>query len=82
MQEIRGKFEPLADWAIDWGVIGHLQTNKLKDVARLASEVQSLDRMELAEALHRRLQMEGRVLNALVQIKTSRKETKMRSAAG
>lgn len=76
MQEIRSKFEPLADCAIDWGVIGHLQTNKLKNVARLASEVQALDRLELAAALHRRLQMEGRVLNALVQVKTSRKETK------
>src|SRR3546814_7800276 len=37
-----------------------LQTNKAKDVARLASEVQSLDRLELAEALDRRLQHEGR----------------------
>ena len=76
VQEIRGKFEPLADCAIEWVMIGHLQTNKAKDVVRVASEVQSLDRLELAEALHRRLQREGRMLDVLVQVKTSNEETK------
>ena len=76
VQEIKTKFEPLADCAIDWVMIGHLQTNKAKEVARLASEVQSLDRLELAEALHKRLQIEGRTMDVLVQIKTSTEETK------
>lgn len=76
VQEIKAKFEPLADCAIKWIMIGHLQTNKAKEVARLASEVQSLDRMELAEALHKRLQLEGRTLDVLVQVKTSTEETK------
>ena len=57
-------------------MIGHLQTNKVKDVARLATEVQSLDRLELAEALHRRLQLEGRAIDVLVQVKTSSEESK------
>jgi len=76
VQEIREKSVPLADCAIDWVVIGHLQTNKAKDVARLASEVQSLDRLELAEALHRRLQHEGRAIDVLVQVKTSPEPSK------
>jgi PLP dependent protein len=71
VQEVRSKFEPLADCAIDWVIIGHLQTNKAKDVARLASEVQTLDRTELAEALDRRLQHEGRAIDVLVQVKTA-----------
>jgi len=71
VQEIRDKAAPLADCGIDWVMIGHLQTNKAKDVARLASEVQSLDRLELAEALDRRLQHEGRAIDVLVQVKTS-----------
>jgi len=71
VQEIRDKAPPLADCGIDWVMIGHLQTNKAKDVARLASEVQSLDRPELAQALDRRLQMEGRAIDVLVQVKTS-----------
>jgi pyridoxal phosphate enzyme (YggS family) len=76
VQEIRSKAESLADCAIDWVMIGHLQTNKVRDVARLASEVQSLDRLELADALQRRLQSEGRVLDVLVQVKTSSEESK------
>ncbi|NKJ23916.1 YggS family pyridoxal phosphate-dependent enzyme [Dyella sp. SG609] len=76
VQEIREKAGPLADCAIDWVVIGHLQTNKAKDVARLAAEVQSLDRWELAEALDRRLQAEGRAIDVLVQVKTSPEESK------
>ena len=76
VQEIRSKADALADCAIEWVVIGHLQTNKAKDVARLASEVQSLDRLELAEALHRRLQLEGRMLDVLIEVKTSPEESK------
>jgi pyridoxal phosphate enzyme (YggS family) len=76
VQEIRDKSTPLADCGIDWVMIGHLQTNKAKDVARLASEVQSLDRLELAEALDRRLQHEGRALDVLVQVKTSSEPSK------
>ncbi|GLQ49676.1 YggS family pyridoxal phosphate-dependent enzyme [Dyella flava] len=76
VQEIRGKAAVLAGEAIEWVVIGHLQTNKAKDVARLASEVQSLDRLDLAEALDHRLQLEGRRLDVLVQVKTAREESK------
>lgn len=76
VQEIRDKSGPLADCHIDWVMIGHLQTNKAKDVARLAAEVQSLDRLELAEALDRRLQIEGRTMDVLVQVKTSSEESK------
>lgn len=75
-QEVREKSPVLADCGIDWVMIGHLQTNKAKDVARLASEVQSVDRLELAEALHRRLQHEGRSIEVLVQVKTSAEPSK------
>jgi PLP dependent protein len=76
VQEIRDKELVLADLDLEWVVIGHLQTNKAKDVARLASEVQTLDRLELAEALHRRLEVEGRTIDVLVQVKTSPEPSK------
>ncbi|ARP84759.1 YggS family pyridoxal phosphate enzyme [Bordetella genomosp. 8] len=76
MQEVRDKAEALADCGIDWVVIGHLQTNKAKDAARLAAEVQSLDRLDLAQALDRRLRQEGRALDVLVQVKTSDEPSK------
>ncbi|WP_109124803.1 YggS family pyridoxal phosphate-dependent enzyme [Dyella sp. C11] len=76
VQEIRSKSEALAGERIDWVVIGHLQTNKAKDVARLASEVQSLDRLELADALQRRLDIEDRVIDVLIEVKTSPEDSK------
>lgn len=45
------KAENLADLDIAWSVIGHLQTNKAKDVAAFASEFQALDSYRVAEAL-------------------------------
>lgn len=80
-QEVREKAPLLADCGIEWVIIGHLQTNKAKDVARLVSEVQSLDRLELAEALHKRLQIEGRTIDVLVQVKTSPEPSKFGLAA-
>lgn len=70
-QEIRDKSKALAGADVQWVMIGHLQTNKARDVARHAHEIQSLDRPELAEALEKRLRIEGRALDALVQVKTS-----------
>ena len=82
VQEIRDKHGPLADCGIDWVMIGHLQTNKAKHVVRLVSEVQSLDRLELAEALERRVQAEGRALDVLLQVKTSNEPSKYGLAPG
>lgn len=76
VQEIRDKSRELADSGIDWVMIGHLQTNKAKEIARVASEVQSLDRPELAAALDHRLRLEGRRMDVLVQVKTSTEPSK------
>src|SRR5690625_693474 len=76
VQEIVAKQELLADTDAQWVMIGHLQSNKARDVARYASEIQSLDRLSLAKALERRLQNEGRNIDALVQIKTSPEPSK------
>ena len=75
-QEIRQKAAALVEQGLQWVLIGHLQTNKAKDAARDATEVQSLDRADLAEALHRRLLNEGRTLDVLVQVKTSTEPSK------
>lgn len=76
VQEIKDKTEPLSDCGIDWVMIGHLQTNKAGVVARLAAEVQSLDRPKLAVALDRHLRAENRVIDVLVQVKTSDEPSK------
>lgn len=58
VQEGLQKREPLtsANPSLDFHFIGHLQTNKVKDVLKFATCVQSVDRMKLATALHERLQ--------------------------
>ncbi len=76
LQEIRDKQAQLAGRDVQWVMIGHLQTNKAKDAARLAAEVQSLDRLSLAQELDRRLQLEQRSLDVLIQVKTSPEESK------
>lgn len=76
VQEAREKAEAMADLGIAWSVIGHLQTNKAKYVARFAAEFHALDSLRLAEALDRRLQIEGRALDVFVQINSSGEPSK------
>lgn len=77
VQEAFGKWEAMQDLTdLHWSVIGHLQTNKAKLVARFASEFQALDSLRVAEALERRLQAEGRSLNVFVQVNTSGEASK------
>jgi len=72
LQEAYRKWEAMQDLTdLHWSVIGHLQTNKAKLVARFATEFQALDSLRVAEALDRRLQMEGRSLDVFVQVNTS-----------
>ena len=76
LQEVSRKWEAMADLTdLRWSVIGHLQTNKAKLVARYAAEFQALDSLRVAEALDRRLQAEGRA-RVYVQINTSGEASK------
>lgn len=77
VQEAQRNCAALADLeGLRWSVIGHLQTNKAKAVARFAAEFQALDSLRVAEALDRRLQVEGRALDVLVQVNTSGETSK------
>ena len=77
VQEAYQKWQELEDLGdLEWSVIGHLQTNKAKYVARFASEFHALDSVRLAQALNQRLEIEDRYLDVLVQINTSGEESK------
>ncbi len=71
VQEAQTKAEELAGTDIELAVIGHLQTNKAKYVARFAHEFQALDNLDLARELDKRLQAQGRQLDVLVQVNSS-----------
>lgn len=77
VQEAQQKSEEMADLTdARWCVIGHLQTNKAKYVARFAHEFQALDNLRVAEELDRRLQQEGRSLDVFVQVNSSNEPQK------
>ncbi|MEZ4871143.1 MAG: YggS family pyridoxal phosphate-dependent enzyme [Bdellovibrionales bacterium] len=71
VQEAKRKAEELQDFDIDWCVIGHLQKNKAKYVAKFAKELHSLDNLKLASELDKRLQIEGRSMDILIQVNSS-----------
>ncbi len=76
IQEAREKSEVLSDLNIKWSVIGHLQTNKAKYLARFANEFQALDSLKVAAELDKRLQNEGRGLDVFVQVNSSGEASK------
>jgi len=74
VQEVVAKAAELPE--AEWAVIGHLQSNKARQVAELASEFQALDSLELASQLDRRLHTAGRRLDTLIQVNSSGEDSK------
>lgn len=73
VQEVTSKADGLADLAHETHFIGHLQRNKINQVLPHVDLVQSVDRMDLAEALDKRASGE---LDVFVQVNTSAEESK------
>jgi pyridoxal phosphate enzyme (YggS family) len=76
IQEALKKYQILKNENAKWHFIGHLQTNKVKDVLKFADMIHSVDRLSLVEKLDHRLQQEGRCMDILIQVNTSQEESK------
>lgn len=77
VQELKEKYEALKEMPHTNHFIGHLQTNKIKDILKYdVACVQSLDRFDLAEKLHQRLLFENKTIEVLIQVNTSDEESK------
>jgi pyridoxal phosphate enzyme (YggS family) len=77
VQEAAAKASELARLTdLRWAMIGHLQTNKAKDVAAFAAEFHALDSLRLAETLDRRLEQVDRTLDVFIEVNTSGEPTK------
>lgn len=74
-QELKAKAERLPS-DIEWHMIGHLQTNKVKMVVPYASWVDSVDSPRVAEALQKEAARCGRTLNILLEIRVAEEESK------
>ena len=77
VQELKEKFDALKGSPHTKHFIGHLQTNKIKDLLKCeVACIESLDRLDLAEKLQQRLEFEDKTIEALIQVNTSFEESK------
>ena len=77
VQELKDKFEYLNTIPHVDHFIGHLQTNKIKDILKYnVSCIHSIDRFDLAEKLHQRLLKENKTMEVLIQVNTSFEDSK------
>jgi len=75
VQELVEKQEQLPK-DIEWHLIGHLQTNKVKYIAPFVSMIQSVDSVKLLQEINKHAQKAGRVIDCLLQIYIADEETK------
>ncbi|MGN7787862.1 YggS family pyridoxal phosphate-dependent enzyme [Niabella sp. 22666] len=77
VQELSQKYKSLQPLQPTHHFIGHLQTNKIKDLLKYnITCIQSVDRFDLACKLHHRLQAQGRTMDIMIQVNTSAEDSK------
>jgi len=62
--------------AIKWHMVGHLQTNKVKDAVRIFDLIQSVDSVRLAKEIDKQADKINKIQDIFVEIKTSPEESK------
>jgi pyridoxal phosphate enzyme (YggS family) len=75
VQDMSAKYESLPK-DIEWHFIGHLQTNKIKQIIPYVSLIHGIDSYNLLSELNRQAVKEGRVVNVLLQLHIAQEETK------
>jgi pyridoxal phosphate enzyme (YggS family) len=74
-QEMTDKYEALPK-DIDWHLIGHLQTNKVKYIAPFVKLIHSVDSLRLLEEIDRQALKNSRIIPCLLQVHIATEETK------
>ncbi|MEK4047523.1 YggS family pyridoxal phosphate-dependent enzyme [Paenibacillus sp. FSL H8-0048] len=74
-QDAEPKWNALGHKGI-WHFIGHLQTNKVKDVIGKFQYIHSLDRLSLARELHKKAEAAGLEVKVFLQVNISGEDTK------
>ncbi len=75
VQELTAK-QPVLPPDIEWHMIGHLQTNKVKQIAAFVSLIHSVDSFKLLEEINRQGKKTNRSINCLLQVHIAEEETK------
>ena len=77
VQDLKQKMEELDDLPIEWHFVGTLQKNKINNLIDLnPTLIHSLDSLELAVELNKKLEAKNKKLSALLQINSAYEETK------
>lgn len=75
VQELLVKHEALPK-DIEWQMIGHLQTNKVRQIVPFVSLIQSVDSVRLIECINREAERVDRVVDILLEIHVAQEESK------
>ena len=75
VQELVEKHEQLPK-DIQWHIIGHLQSNKVKYIAPFISMIQSVDSMKLLQEINKHALKNNRIIDCLLQVYIADEETK------
>ena len=75
VQELVQKFEELPK-DINWHMIGHLQTNKVKYIAPFVSLIHGVDSIKLLKEINKRAKQNNRVIDCLLQVHIATESTK------
>ncbi len=77
VQDLKEKSIKLDDFPIEWHFVGRLQTNKINNLIDLnPSLMHSLDSLELAYELDKKLEAKNKKMNCLLQINSAYEESK------
>ena len=75
VQEMVTKYEQMPK-DIEWHLIGHLQTNKVKYMASFVAMIHSVDSLKLLQEINKQAAKHERVIDCLLQIFIAQEETK------
>lgn len=75
VQELCEKRDQMPD-DVEWHLIGHLQTNKVKYIAPFVTMIHSIDSLKLLQEVNKYAHRYDRVINCLLQIHIAQEETK------
>ncbi|MBL6661402.1 MAG: YggS family pyridoxal phosphate-dependent enzyme [Flavobacteriaceae bacterium] len=80
IQEMVSKWEQLPK-DIQWHMIGHVQTNKVKYMAPFVHTIHAVDRIKLLREIQKQAEKNERIINCLIQIRIAEEDTKFGLAA-
>ncbi|AXX87539.1 type III pyridoxal 5-phosphate (PLP)-dependent enzyme, YggS family [Malaciobacter marinus] len=77
VQDLKQKMIDLEDFPLEWHFVGRLQKNKINNLIDLKPTLmQSLDSIELAEELNKKLEAKDKKMNCLLQINSAKEDSK------